>query len=178
MDQKVKLFENIKLLILDVDGVLTRGEIIYDSDGRELKMFNVKDGLGVHLLHKCGIETVLLSARNSQMLKKRAQDMRVAEVIGGTLPKSRVLPRILKKYKVRPGEVCFVGDDLIDISVLKIVGAPVAVKDAPAEVKKFASYVTAKKGGEGAVREIAELILKARGLWKPLLKDFDSVVRK
>ncbi len=173
-----KIFSQVKLLVLDVDGVLTKGEIIYDNEGRELKMFNVKDGLGIFLLHLSGIPTLLLSARDSHILRKRGKDMRVCEVIGGTLPKNKMLPGILKKYKVSKKEICFVGDDLIDISIMKEVGAPVAVRDAHSEVKKHASYVTSGKGGEGAVREVAESILKARGLWKPLLQKFDSIVKK
>ncbi len=160
------LFKKVKLLILDVDGVLTRGEIIYDNQGRELKIFNVKDGLGVLLLGKMGVKTVLLSAKNSPVLKKRAQDMRVAEIIGGVLPKESVLGKIKKNYKVKEGEICFIGDDLIDIGVMEKVGVAVAVADAPAEVKGVANYITKTRGGEGAVREVADLIFKAKNLEK------------
>ncbi|MFH1519040.1 MAG: HAD hydrolase family protein [Candidatus Omnitrophota bacterium] len=165
-ERKDQLFKLVKLLILDVDGVLTRGEIIYDNQGRELKIFNVKDGLGVLLLGKMGIKTVLLSAKNSPVLRKRAQDMRVAEIIGGILPKESVLGKIKKKYKVKEAEICFVGDDWIDIGVMEKVGVAVAVSDAPAEVKKAANYITKTRGGEGAVREVADLIFKAKNLEK------------
>ncbi len=163
MKKNIKeLFKQTKLLILDVDGVLTKGEIIYDDQGRELKIFNVKDGFGVFLLGSVGIKTVLLSAKNSPILKKRAFDMKVAEVIGGILPKESVLGRITKKYKVKPSQICFIGDDLIDVGMISRVGAGITVADAPPEVKKCASYVTEKKGGEGAVREIVDLILEAQ----------------
>jgi len=173
MNKKKKtkdLFSKVKLLILDVDGVLTRGEIIYDSQGRDLKIFNVKDGLGVFLLSKLGIKTILLSAKNSPVLKRRAKDMRVVEVIGGILPKESVLGRIKRKYKVKEEEICFIGDDWIDLGVIEKVGVSVAVPDAPLAVKRAAKYITKKNGGEGAVREVVDLILKAQNLEKKIYK--------
>jgi len=164
------LFSKVKLLILDVDGVLTKGEIIYDSQGRELKIFNVKDGLGVFLLSKIGIKTIFLSARNSPMLKRRAKDMKVVEVIGGILPKESVLGRIKKKYKVKDSEICFVGDDWIDLGLIEKVGTGVTVSDAPLVIKKAAKYVTKKNGGEGAVREVVDLIFKSQNLEKKIYK--------
>ena len=165
-----KLFKKIKLLILDVDGVLTRGEIIYDSAGRDLKIFDVKDGLGVFLLSKMGVKTILLSAKNSPVLKRRAQDMNVAEVFGGVLPKEKVLGKIKKKYKVKDDEICFVGDDWIDLRLMERVGTAVAVPGAPPAVKKTADYITKKPGGQGAVREVADLIFEARNLEKEIYK--------
>jgi 3-deoxy-D-manno-octulosonate 8-phosphate phosphatase (KDO 8-P phosphatase) len=158
------LFKKVKLLILDVDGVLTKGEIIYDDKDRELKIFNVKDGLGIFLLGKMGIKTILLSARNSGVLKRRGFDMRVEEIIGGILPKEQHLEDIKKKYKVKISEICFIGDDLIDLEVIKKVGVGVTVADSPAIVKKYAQYVTEKNGGEGAVREVVDLIINAKNL--------------
>jgi 3-deoxy-D-manno-octulosonate 8-phosphate phosphatase (KDO 8-P phosphatase) len=143
---------------------LTRGEIIYDDRGREFKIFNVKDGLGIFLLGKAGIKTVLLTAKNSPVVQRRAKDMRVEEVIGGILPKESVLPKISSKYKVKPENICFVGDDLIDIGFMERIGIAVTVSDAPQIVKKSASYVTARRGGEGAVREVVDLIFKAQKL--------------
>jgi len=150
--------------MLDVDGVLTRGEIIYDDDGHELKHFNVKDGLGVVLLNKMGIKTLIVTAKDGHVVRKRASDMRVVEVIAGVLPKESILSEVMKKYGVKLSEMCFVGDDLIDIGLIEKVGVGVAVNDAQAIVKKSADYVTQKCGGEGAVREVVDLILKARKL--------------
>jgi len=161
---KKNLFEKVKLLVLDVDGVLTRGEIIYDDQGRELKVFNVKDGLAISLLSKVGIKTILLSARDSAVLKKRAADMNVAEVIAGILPKESVLGQITQKYKVKPEEICFMGDDLIDVGMIRAVGVGVAVADAPEFVRKAARYVTKRCGGQAAVREVIDCILKEQGL--------------
>lgn len=165
---KKTLFKKVKLLVLDVDGVLTKGEIIYDDKGRELKIFNVRDGLGVFLLNIVGIKTVLLTAKGGEVVKKRAKDMRIAEVIGGVLPKEKMLGAITKKYKVREEDICFIGDDLIDIGIIKRVGVGVAVNDAAPAVKRSADYVAVNKGGQGAVREVVDLIIKARGLEKKM----------
>ncbi len=162
------LLKKVKLLILDVDGVLTKGEIIYDDQGRELKAFNVKDGLGVFLLGKTGIRTIFLSAQNSAVLTRRAKDMGVAEVIGGILPKEKTLERIKQKYKVSNEEICFIGDDLIDLALIKMAGIGVAVRDAPPAVRKAASYITKKNGGEGAVREVVDKIVAAKRLEKKI----------
>jgi len=162
------LFRKVKLLILDVDGVLTKGEIIYDSLGRELKVFNVKDGLGIFLLVKAGIKVVLLTARDSAVVRRRAKDMG-ADVYGGVLPKEKLLGEIRKRYRVATSEICFVGDDLIDIGIMRKIGLPVAVGDACKEVKRVAQYVTQHKGGKGAVREVVELILKSKGIWRESL---------
>jgi 3-deoxy-D-manno-octulosonate 8-phosphate phosphatase (KDO 8-P phosphatase) len=164
------LLKKVKLLVLDVDGVLTKGEIIYDDKGRELKIFNVKDGLGIYLLRRVGIKTIFLSARNSPVLKRRAKDMRVEEIIGGILPKENMISSIRKKYKVKDAEICFIGDDLIDLGMIERVGAGIAVCDAPSVVKKSASYITKKNGGEGAVREVVDLIIAAKGLEKKIYK--------
>ncbi|OQX80943.1 MAG: hypothetical protein B6D56_03885 [Candidatus Omnitrophica bacterium 4484_70.1] len=168
-DKVKEFFKKIKLLILDVDGVLTKGEVIYDEEGREVKVFNVKDGLGISLLKKAGVKTIFLTAKDSFMVRRRAKDCGVEEVIAGVLPKEKALPEIKEKYKVKEEEICFVGDDVIDLALMKKVGMGVAVKDAHFEVKKGAKYVTAKKGGEGAVREVVDLILKGKKLYKKVL---------
>ncbi len=163
----------IKLLLLDVDGVLTDGRIVYDSRGRDSKFFDVHDGLGVYLLSRVGVKTVLITAKGSATIKPRAKDMRVAEVFSDISPKSAILERLLKKYGVTSGEVCFVGDDLVDLGLMKLVGLKVAVANACAEIKDTASYITVKRGGRGAVREVAELILKSQGKWEDLIKIYE-----
>jgi 3-deoxy-D-manno-octulosonate 8-phosphate phosphatase (KDO 8-P phosphatase) len=162
--------QKIKLLLLDVDGVLTDGRIIYDSGGRDSKFFDVHDGLGVYVLHKSGIKTVLITAKSSKTIFPRAKDMRVAEVFADIFPKTAVLEKILKKYSVTLDEVCFVGDDLVDLSLMRKVGLPVAVANGASEIKEAASFVTSRSGGRGAVREVAELILKSQGKWEDVLK--------
>ena len=162
--------KKIKLLILDVDGVLTDGRIIYDSKGRDSKFFDVHDGLGVYLLRRAGIKTILITAKGSKTIKPRARDMRVEEYYEDIFPKTRVLDKILAKHKVLKEEICFIGDDLVDLSIMKAVGLPVAVANASDDIKAAASYVTLKLGGRGAVREIAELILKTQDKWLEVMK--------
>lgn len=165
--------KKIKLLLLDVDGVLTDGRIIYDSRGQDLKFFDVHDGMGVYLLKKMGIPTILITAKGSKAIKPRAKDMQVEAVFEDISPKSSVLSKILKKYSAESNELCFVGDDLVDICLMKRVGLPIAVGNAAFEIKKAAAYITTKQGGRGAVREVAELILKAQDKWDKALGLYD-----
>jgi 3-deoxy-D-manno-octulosonate 8-phosphate phosphatase (KDO 8-P phosphatase) len=165
--------KKIKMLLLDVDGVLTDGRIIYDSHGRDMKFFDVHDGLGVYLLKKAGIPIILITAKGSRAIRPRARDMRVEAVFENISPKSAVLDKILNKYKVSADEVCFVGDDLVDLCLMRRVGLPIAVFNACPEVKQSASYITVKEGGRGAVREVAELILKVQGKWQEMAGGYD-----
>ena len=165
--------KKIKLLLLDVDGVLTDGRIIYDSGGRDAKFFDVHDGLGVYALGKAGIKTILITAKGSRAILPRARDMQVAEVFANISPKSAVLEKILKKYRLNLEEVCFVGDDLVDLCLMRRVGFPIAVFNACPEIKRSANYITLREGGRGAVREVAELILKAQGKWLEIVKLYD-----
>jgi len=159
-------------LLLDVDGVLTDGRIIYDSKGRDLKFFDVHDGMGVHLLKKAGIKVVLISARSSKAIRPRARDMGVDAVFEDSSPKTSCLEVILSRFKVTAEELMFLGDDLVDVCLMKKVGVAAAVSNACPEVKDEAVYITTKSGGRGAVREIAELILKSQGRWGEVIRDY------
>lgn len=163
----------IKLLLLDVDGVLTDGRIIYDSRGHDMRFFDVHDGFGVSMLGRAGIPTILVTAKGSRAILPRARDMRVAEIHADVSPKTSVLAKILKKYKVTPEETCFAGDDLVDLCLMKKVGFAVAVFNACPEIKQAADYITIRQGGRGAVREIAELILKSQGKWVQVVGSYD-----
>jgi len=165
--------KKIRLLLLDVDGVLTDGRIIYDSKGRDAKFFDVHDGLGVSLLKRAGIRTILITAKGSRAISPRAKDMQVEAVFENIFPKTAVLDEILKRYCVSKDEICFVGDDLVDLGLMKRVGLPVAVFNAAPEIKQAASYVTLRHGGRGAVREVAELILKSQDKWQEMVKIYD-----
>ncbi|WP_338151271.1 HAD-IIIA family hydrolase [Persephonella sp. IF05-L8] len=162
----------IKWFILDVDGVLTDGKIIYDTQGKELKQFNVKDGLGINLLHRAGIKTAIITSRNSSIVEKRASELGITEVIQNAKNKLEAYIYLKEKFNITDEEILYVGDDLVDIPILKRVGFPVCVKDAVNELKDLVVYVTRKKGGEGAVREIAELILKLQGKYEEVIKDY------
>jgi 3-deoxy-D-manno-octulosonate 8-phosphate phosphatase (KDO 8-P phosphatase) len=169
----INFAKGVKILLLDVDGVLTDGRIVYDSKGRDSKFFDVHDGLGVYLLKKAGVPTILITAKGSGAIMPRARDMRVEAVFADISPKSRVLDRILKKYKLSASEVCFVGDDLVDLCLMKRVGFPVAVFNACLEIKQAARYITLRQGGKGAVREVAEIILKSQGKWQEMVASYD-----
>lgn len=169
----INFAKGIKLLLLDVDGVLTDGRIIYDSKGRDSKFFDVHDGLGVYLLKKAGIPTILITAKGSRAIMYRARDMRVEAVFADIFPKSSILEKILKKYKADASQVCFVGDDLVDLCLMKRVGFPVAVFNACPEIKQAARYITLRQGGRGAVREVAEIIMKSQGKWQEAVAAYD-----
>lgn len=155
----------IKLLILDVDGVMTDGKIVMDEKGKQLKFFDVQDGLGVVLLKRAGINTIILSARYSRVVSFRAKDIKVFKAYQNCDDKLAAYQKILKQMKLKNENVCFIGDELIDIPVLKRAGLSVAVANAAIEAKRVASYITKRKGGDGAIREIIELILKSQGKW-------------
>jgi len=157
--------KRVKILILDIDGVMTDSRIIYSIYGDELKFFDVQDGFGITLLSRAGIKSFIITAKKSRIVKMRARDLKVARAYQGFSDKLIPFNRILKSYKASPKDVCFVGDDLIDLPVLKRVGFAVAVPNAVEEVKSHVHYVTTKMGGRGAVREVCDLILKSQGKW-------------
>ncbi|MDP2913399.1 MAG: HAD hydrolase family protein [Candidatus Omnitrophota bacterium] len=157
--------KRIKVLIMDIDGVMTDGRIIYSIYGDELKFFDVQDGFGITLLNRAGLKSVIITAKKSRIVKMRGRDMKVARSYLGYTDKLVAFSDVLRRFKVLPEEVCFIGDDLIDLPVLKRVGFAVAVPNALQEVKEAAHYVTSKTGGRGAVREICDLILKSQGKW-------------
>ena len=155
----------IKLVLVDIDGVLTDGRIILASYGDELKFFDVQDGLGFVLLRRAGFKTVMISAKKSRVNQRRAKELKVVKIYQNAFDKLKVYEKILKRFRARDEEVCFIGDDLIDIPVLKRVGFAVGVSNAIPEVKELVHYLTEKSGGRGAVREVADMILKTQGKW-------------
>jgi len=155
----------IKIFIVDIDGVMTDGRIIYSIYGDELKFFDVTDGFGITLLKRAGIKSLIITAKKSKIVKMRARDLKVAKAYQGHMDKIKPFNHALRKFKVIPEEVCFIGDDLVDIPVLKRVGLAVAVHNAVDEVKEHAHYITTKPGGRGAVREVCDFILKAQNKW-------------
>ncbi|MDE2009971.1 MAG: HAD-IIIA family hydrolase [Candidatus Omnitrophica bacterium] len=161
--------KKIKVVMMDVDGVLTDGLIIVDAHGVETKNFDVQDGFGIVFLHKCGIRTAIISARESGVVAHRAKDLKIDKVCVGVYPKLGAYDTCLEEFKVQDEEVCFIGDDVADLAVMRRCGFAVAPANAVFEVKRLADYVTRKSGGRGAVRETVELILKAKGLWSPQL---------
>ena len=161
-NQLKKLAKKIKLLILDVDGVLTDNSLYLNDDGIETKKFNVADGMGIWLAHQAGIEVALISGRHSKATGFRAFQLGIRHLYLGETEKLKAYEKVKKSLNVKDEQIAYVGDDLLDVPVLKKVGLPICVKNAIPAVKKFAQLVTKAKGGEGAVREVVDLILKAK----------------
>lgn len=156
--------ERIQAIMMDVDGVLTDAKIILGSN-IELKVFNVRDGLAIAVAKKCGLKTGFITSRVSDAVERRGKELDVDYIYQGVKDKLSKLNEIISKEGISLENVCYVGDDLVDIEVLNAVGFSATVADAPEEVKSCASFVSSKKGGEGAVREIIEHILKAQSKW-------------
>jgi 3-deoxy-D-manno-octulosonate 8-phosphate phosphatase (KDO 8-P phosphatase) len=155
--------KNIKLLLLDVDGVMTDGRIILDNQGNELKAFHVRDGHGIKLAQKTGIIIGIITGRKSEVVNIRARELGITEVHQGAHEKIAVYDQLLKKYGLRDAEVAYMGDDVVDLAIFKRVGLAVTVADADPAVKPFTDMVTRASGGRGAVRELINLILKKQG---------------
>lgn len=169
-----KKLQQIKMVILDVDGVLTDGSIVYDSKFEEIKTFNVLDGTGIKFARRLGLIIVFLSGRESSIVKKRAEELAVSEVHQKIWDKKKVYTELLKKYDLSDEEVCCVGDDILDLGLLRSAGVAVAVPDAVSEVKEVAHIITQRSGGRGAVREVLDQILQAQGKWKDLVAKYES----
>lgn len=163
MDERLK---GIKLLLLDVDGVLTDGRIVFDSNGVETKAFDVKDGHGLKMLQRAGLRVGLLTGRTSEVTRIRAHELGIALVIQGAKDKLAPYLEILRTEGLTDDQVAYVGDDIVDLPVLRRVGFAATVADAVQEVKPFVHYVAARPGGRGAVREICDLLLRGAGLWE------------
>ncbi len=167
-----EIMNHIKILLLDVDGVLTDGAIIYDDRGAEIKHFNVKDGLGIRMLMQAGVQVGIVTGRSSPSLRHRCKNLGIELVLDGVRNKAVVLEGITREYGVSADEIAFMGDDLPDLSLMRRVGFPIAVADAHPMIISGARMVTAAAGGKGAVREVCESILKAKGLWEKALERF------
>ncbi len=155
--------KKIKLLLLDVDGVMTDGRIILDSRGNETKAFHVRDGHGIKLVQKAGITVGIITGRSSEVVNMRARELGITEVHQGAKDKMAAYDAIVSKYGLRDDEVAYIGDDDVDLSIFKRVGLAAAVADADPSVKPHVHLMTKSQGGRGAVREVINFILKSRG---------------
>jgi 3-deoxy-D-manno-octulosonate 8-phosphate phosphatase (KDO 8-P phosphatase) len=158
------LAEKIKLVIFDVDGVLTDGGLYFTDDGREIKKFNVRDGLGISLLVKTGIEVAVITGRNSVIVAERMKSLGVSHVYQGRMNKLETYENLKLALEITDQEVAFVGDDIIDLPIMKVCALPVAVGDAHDDVKAEAALVVPQLGGHGAARAVCDLIMKAQDL--------------
>ena len=159
----------VEMLVLDVDGVLTDGGLIYGPE-REWKRFDVQDGHGMTIARKAGLKIALLTGRTSLALTRRSEELVVDAMLDGVRDKGAGLHELATRLGVEPSKMCYVGDDLVDLPPMALVGFPVAVANAVAEVKEAAAWVTTRSGGHGAVREVVETILKAKGLWADIVR--------
>ena len=154
--------KKIKLVITDVDGVLTDGGMYYSENGEAMKKFNTHDSMGMELLQKNGIQTILITRENSKIVKKRAEKIKVADVFMGVIDKESLLPQICKKFKISNSEIAYIGDDINDYNIMKKVGFAATPNDGLQKIKSKVDYVCKLKGGDGAFREVADFILNAK----------------
>ncbi|HIO93405.1 MAG TPA: 3-deoxy-manno-octulosonate-8-phosphatase KdsC [Leucothrix mucor] len=166
--------KHIKLIIFDVDGVLTDGSLFYDNNGEEYKAFNAKDGHGLRMLQKANIDVAIITGRKSKLVQHRAENLNLSPnmIYQGYSDKRIAYKDLLEKTNLSPQQVAYVGDDIIDLPVMTRVGLAIAVQDAHWFVIRHADWVSQQKGGHGAVREICEMLLEAQGKLEVLLESY------
>lgn len=162
----------IRMLVLDVDGVLTDGSITYTSDGREIKTFHVRDGIAIKLWLEAGKLAAVLSGRTSEVVRRRVAELSINALIQGASDKRPGFEKLLHEYNLQAEEVCYVGDDLPDVPLIARAGVGVAVADACEEARQAALVVTSRPGGKAAVREVIEMLLKSQEIWPGIVRDF------
>lgn len=166
--------KRVKLLVLDVDGILTDGRIIVSDQGRETKNFDVQDGFGIVLFQRAGFKVAIISARASDAVKARTTDLKISKVYLNARNKLKIYRQLAKSAGIDDLDVCFMGDDLPDLGVAQTVGTVCTVPTAREEIQKEADYITTRAAGHGAVREVIEMILQAKGIWESVVKEYSS----
>lgn len=163
----------VRLVIFDVDGVLTDGSLFYGDDGKEYKAFSARDGHGIKMLRAAGVESAIITGRTSRVVLHRAKDLNISRVFQGAEDKLQPYQRLLQETGLDPEQTAYMGDDIIDLPILKRCGLAITVPDAPELVRSQAHYVTRAAAGRGAVREACELIMRAQGTWEAQLARYD-----
>lgn len=166
--------QNIECILSDVDGVLTDGGIVFDNQGIEAKSFHVRDGLGIKLWQRAGYTFGILTARTSHIVKVRSAELGIDIVRQGFEEKLSIAQQVIAELKLQPEQVCYIGDDLTDLPVMRHVGWAVGVADAVDEIREYANLVTQAPGGRGAVRELVEYLLKEKGRWEELIRHYTT----
>jgi len=161
----------VDALVFDVDGVLTRGEIVYGPGG-EWKAFHTRDGHGLKMARAAGLKIGWLTARRPEAVRRRAKELGIDALKTGREDKGAAIREMLGHLQVDPLRCCYVGDDLLDLAAMRQVGFPVAVADAAPEVQQYAAWTTSRAGGEGAAREVVEFVLRARGVWDEMVQRY------
>ncbi len=162
----------IKLVVFDVDGVLTSGEIIYTDEGAELKTFDVKDGLGLRVASDAGLHLVLMTGRSSRVVERRARDLHISDVLQRVGDKEEALRQLAAEKQLSLESIAFMGDDLNDRAAIRMAGVSIAPADAAPEIKEIVDLITDAPGGRGAAREAVEAILKAQGRWEKAVESY------
>lgn len=170
MHEKLK---NIRLLLLDVDGVMTDGGIVYDANGLETKVFNVKDGHGIKMLQRHGVDVGIITGRTSVVVDIRARELGIVLVYQGALRKMESYDDVKRKTGLDDSQIAYMGDDVIDVPVMRRVGFAAAPPDSLPEVLAVVDYVSTRPGGRGAVRELCDLILRGRGVWGEIVSRYE-----
>lgn len=170
--------QDIKMILMDVDGTLTDGTLMLLPDGEEIKSYHVRDGMGLLMAHAVGFKTGIITGKTSKPLVIRAQKLKISELYQGILDKKRIFLEILDKHSLQPKEVAFIGDDLGDLEVIKLAGFSGAVADAHPEILKHSHYICQQPGGKGAVREFVEFIFDAQDKWQALTEVIKNLKRK
>ena len=163
---------NVKLIIFDVDGVLTDGNIHLSERGEVFKSFSVQDGLGIGMARKAGMKTAIITGRKSKIVEFRANELKIDELYQGKQNKLDAFAAIQKRFQVKAEEIAYIGDDFLDLPILARVGFAAAVGNAVTEVKERAHFISDRKGGDGAVRQIMEFLLKAQGRWEEMVNSY------
>jgi len=168
----MSIFTNIKLIAMDVDGVLTNGEIVMSSSGEEIKSFSVHDGVGIKMAHLAGMMTAVITGRSSPVVLKRAKELGVTDVYQDVADKELVLENLIEKYKLKDYQVAYIGDDINDLKIMRRVGLKIATLNAVREVKDIADFITEFEGGRGAVRDAINAILEKKGVLKDVMEKY------
>lgn len=169
-----QICQAIELILSDVDGVLTDGGVLYDNQAVESKRFHIRDGTGIKLWQRAGHRFGIVTGRSSHIVEVRAAELGIGLIRQAVDDKLGTVKQILHDLKLKPHQVCYIGDDLPDIPVVRLVGLGVAVSDACEEMREAACYVTKLPGGQGAVRELVEMILKQQDRWDQLIRKYMS----
>ena len=164
----------IRLLALDVDGVLTDGRIVYGNYGDELKFFDVQDGFGLYLLRRAGIRTAFITAKKSTVVSRRAKENHVDKVYQNARDKLKVYGKMKRHFRVKDEEICFMGDDLIDLPIMVRAGVAISAPNAVEAVRERSHYLTKSLGGRGAVREVVDMILKSQQKLESLIQEYQA----
>lgn len=172
MEEILEKAQRIKLVVFDVDGVLTDGSLFYGDDGQEYKAFHSRDGHGMKMLQKSGVDIAIITGRTSEVVKFRSKNLGITHVYQGQADKLPAFKSLLDKLKLHPDDVAYVGDDVMDLPIMIRVGLAITVQDGHELAKHHAHWVTTNSGGRGAAREICEKIMQAQGTWDKLLQEY------